>query len=135
LRDHGSDADTWAEVLRLCDGADSGVVVANGEGGERIELEFNATHASIIFADDERVLRPYFPCRDAASQDIDEFFCDGCGLRVGNLDGFLAHCMDRGEGFRLCGELFQSGTLPETMPADRPGSALVVEWKDYPLPE
>jgi len=111
------------------------VVIADGEGGERIELGFNATHASIIFADDEGVLRPYFPGRDAASQDIDEFFCDGCGLRVGNLDGSLARCMGRGEGFRLCGELLRSGALPATMPAEGPGSVLAVEWRDYPLPE
>ena len=65
LLDQGFDVEDWAEVARLCDKAASGVVVANGEGGERIELEFNALHASIIFADNESVLRPYFPGRDA----------------------------------------------------------------------
>jgi len=99
LRDRGFDAEDWEEVLSLCKEAVSGTVVANGERGERIELEFNATHASIIFADDERVLRPYFPGRDAASQAIDEFFCGGCGLRVSNLDGFLERVMNCSTGF------------------------------------
>jgi hypothetical protein len=128
--------DDWAEVLRVCDQAGSGVVVAHGEAGEHVEMEFNASNASIIYADDDRVLRPYLPGRDAASQDIDEFFCNSCGLRVGDLDKFLARCMGRSEGFRLCGALITSGSLPDAVPDDGAGQApSAVEWRDYPVPE
>src|SRR5262245_41552879 len=124
------DTTDGAEIVQACEAAPESVVLARGEGGEHVELEFNAAHASILLATDDALLRPNFTDRSAAEQSISEFFCGGCNLRVGNMAGFLARSMGRTEGIRLCGALLSSGELPHVLP----GGGEAVEWRDYPRP-
>lgn len=131
LLDAAYDTADWTEVVRVCQGAPEGVVVARGEDGEQVEFEFNATHASILLATDDALLRPYFPGRSDAEQDISEFFCGECNLRVGNMARFLARSMGRAEAFRLCSILLNGGELPCELPE---AGGEPVEWRNYPRP-
>lgn len=73
---------SWAEAARVFRGAETGDLDGQADG-ECVSLEFDASHAAVVYMGrDGVIVRPYFPHRAAATQDLAPFF-DGCGIRVG----------------------------------------------------
>lgn len=91
-------------------------------GDEQVSLEFNAEHAAVLYMRaGEAVLRPYFPHRSAESQDLSPFFCDCCGVQIGDPDEYLSRFLGRQDGFRLFEALLHGPGLPDRLPLPRGG--------------
>ena len=102
---------SWEAALERARSSSSGVLSGAGEGGDWIELEFNATRAAVWYRTaGEKMLRPYFPHRHESEQQVEE-------------EELLQGGMSREEGFRLFRAIVQSGQLLATIPeeqADQP---------------
>jgi hypothetical protein len=135
---------SWQEAVDLARATSAGDLTAQSDG-EFAKLEFNATHAAVLYMGrDGVILRPYFPNRSAADQNLSRFFCGGCGIRVGSQDEYLARFFDREHGFRLFAAVVGSPSLPTEMPdislgqlvlpgfADVVAAASVLEWRPLP---
>ena len=106
----------WAEAMRVFGGSASGDFTAETEG-ECVSLEFNDVYAAVLYMGrDGVVLRPYFLHRPAADQDLQPFFCGGCGIRVGDRDEYLARFVSREDGFRLFVAVLANAALPTELP-------------------
>lgn len=94
-----------------------------GEAGdEHVSIEFNADHAAVLYLrSGEATLRPYFPHRSAESQDLSPFFCDCCGIRLGDADEYLSRFLGRQDGFRLFEALLHGPGLPDRLPSPQEG--------------
>jgi hypothetical protein len=112
----------WSEdeALSLAREAESGTLDATGEGGDYVELQFNAAHALVLYMTAGGTdLRPHFPNRKESGEGVEEFFCECCGVQLGDQAELLRRCMSREEGFRVCREILR-GRLPEKVPAAQP---------------
>jgi len=103
---------SWPDVLKETARLKSGEVAASSDAASA-QLEFNATHAAVLFMQrGGDILRPYFPGRPAEGQDITAFYCDCCGDLLGPRDEYLARFMERAEGFRLFEAMLREVELP-----------------------
>jgi hypothetical protein len=111
--------------------------------GECVSCEFNLTHAVVWYMDRGGVIfYPYLPDWPTVMQDFAPFFCDGCGIRLGSNEAFLARFFDRETGFRLFEAVLCGPPLPDSMPAMRPDQPLFpgferspprpLEWRPLP---
>jgi hypothetical protein len=146
---------TWSQAVHLFREAGAGDLNGQSEG-ECVSLEFNATHAAVLYMGrDGVILRPYFPRRPAAAQDLGPFFCGffcgSCGIRLGDQDEFLARfLLSRAEGFRLFAAVLGGTSLPSALPDPHPGQPVlpgleeavaelaagrVLEWRPLPSGE
>lgn len=108
------------EALRLARAAEGGTLSAAGEGGDCVEMQFDAAHALVLYmAAAGPILRPHFPNRKDSGQGVEEFFCECCGVQLGDRAELLGRCTSREEGFRLCRDIVR-GQLPETVPEANP---------------
>jgi hypothetical protein len=108
---------SWSEAVRVFRDTEAGNLTGQADG-ECISLEFNATHAAVLYMGrDGVILRPYFPHRPPAAQDLGPFFCGGCGIRVGDQADYLARFLvSRGDGLRLFTAALVGPTLPLEIP-------------------
>ena len=96
--------------------------LAGQSNGECVSLEFNARHAAVLYMGrDGVILRPYFPQRPSASQDLGPFFCRCCGIQLGNKEEYLARfLLSRADGFRLFEAVLAGSSLPSELPDPHP---------------
>jgi hypothetical protein len=133
---------SWADAMRVAREIEQGDIVAKSNG-ECIQCEFNSTHAVVLYMGrDGVILCPYLPDWPTVIQDFAPFFCDGCGIRLGTNEGYLARFFDREMGFRLFEAVLCGPPLPDSMPATRPDQPLFpgfesparrpLEWRPLP---
>lgn len=141
---------SWPEAIEAARATATGDLAAQSDG-ECVQLEFNASHAAVLYMGrDGVILRPYFPNRSAESQDLTPFFCGSCGIRVGAQDEYLARFFDREDGFRLFAEVLRGPSLPTELPKPEPrqpalsgfaeaaaklAASRVLEWRPLPNEE
>jgi hypothetical protein len=115
--------DRAAELFREAEAGD----LAGVSDGECVSLEFNATHAAVLYMGRDRVtLRPYIPRQSAAAQDLGPFFCRSCGIRVGDQDEYLSRfLLSRADGFRLFAAVLAGSPLPTELPDPYPGQRVL----------
>ncbi|OJW07114.1 MAG: hypothetical protein BGO49_28095 [Planctomycetales bacterium 71-10] len=111
----------WPEVVRAFRDFARGDLSAEA-GDEHVSFQFNAEHAAVLYMrSGAAVLRPYFPDRSAESQDLSPFFCDCCGVQLGDPDEYLSRFLDRQDGFRLFEALLHGPGLPDRLPIPHDG--------------
>jgi hypothetical protein len=111
---------SWPQAERVFFGATSGDLAGEADG-ECVSLEFNAIHAAVLYMGRDWVtLRPYFPHRPSAAQDLGPFFCE-VGLRRGPQDEYLRCFVGREDGFRLFKAVLIGPSLPSELPDPYPG--------------
>jgi hypothetical protein len=108
------------EAMRLAGEAQSGTLAATGEAGDCVEMQFDQSHALVLYmATDQRILRPHFPHRQETGEGVEAFFCECCGVQLGDKAEAFRKCMARGEAMRLCREILR-GRLPGAIPEPGP---------------
>jgi hypothetical protein len=117
---------TWPQAAQVFHDSESGALAGQSDG-ECVSLEFNATHAAVLYVGRDRViLRPYFPRSPAGAQDLGPFFCRSCGLRLGDQDEYLARfLLGRADGFRLFAAALAGPPLPVELPDPHPGQQVL----------
>jgi hypothetical protein len=116
LKDASLRPSSPAEALRLAAAVTKGTLGGTGEAGDCVELQFNCKHAMVLYMrPDLTILRPHFPNRRRTGEGIEEFFCECCGVQLGDKADMLSRCVDREEGFLLCREIL-NGRLPNAVP-------------------
>ena len=102
------------EALRLAGAIDFGELAGTGENGDCVQLQFNREHAFVLYMGrDETIYRPHFPKTGQSGEGVEEFFCEHCGVQLGDRTELLAHCTDRDDGFSICREIL-GGNLPQS---------------------
>lgn len=138
---------SWPEARRMARANETGDLAAQSDG-ECVQLEFNATHAAVLYMGRDGIIRwPYRPNSPTDAQDITPYFCKCCGIRIGSQDGYLARFFERADGFRLFEAVLRGPTLPAELPrrnADQPvidrfevavdewAITRVLEWRPLP---
>jgi hypothetical protein len=114
------------EAVEVFRDAEDGELAADVDG-EGATLEFNAAHAAVIYMGRDRLLlRPYFPLRPAAAQDLGPFFCRSCGIRQGDRDEYLSRfLLTRTDGLRLFAAVLAGPPLPSELPDPHPGQRVL----------
>jgi hypothetical protein len=113
------------EALRLAMEAERGTLDLTGERGDCVEVQFDAVHALVLYmGTDRKILRPHLPNRKETGQGIEEFFCECCGVQLGDRAEMLTRCTSREEGFRLCREILR-GRLPDAIPVSSPDQSFL----------
>jgi hypothetical protein len=136
---------SWPEAVRAFRDAQLGDLVGQADG-ECVSLEFNATDAAVLYMGrDGVILRPYFPHRQSAAQDLGPFFCGGCGIRVGDQAEYLSRfLLTREDGLRVFAAVLAGPPLPAELPDPQPGQPLFpglesaaseLEWRPLPSDE
>jgi hypothetical protein len=143
------DALSWPQAVRVFHDAAVGELSGQADD-ECVSLEFDATHAAVLYMGRGGViLRPYFPNRPAATQDLGPFFCGACGIRLGPKNEYLARFVGREDGFRLFRAVLIGPCLPSQLPDPHPGQPFlpgfeaaaelaaerVLEWRPLPSRE
>jgi hypothetical protein len=106
----------WREAISAAQELAVGSLCADRQG-ESMNLEFNATHAALLYARRlEPTLRPYFPNRAPELQDVRPFFCGSCSVFLGSKDEYLSRFLDRESGFRLFVAALHGPPLPTMLP-------------------
>jgi hypothetical protein len=101
---------------------EQGSLGGNGESGDCVELQFDSSHALVLYMRaDWTILRPHLPNRRRTGEGVEDFFCECCGVQLGDRVAMLSQCVSREEGFRLCREIL-NGRLPDAIPvrSDQP---------------
>jgi len=102
------------EALGLAEGMEFGELGGTGENGDCVQLQFNREHAFVLYmAVDQRIFRPHFPKRMVSGRGVEDFFCEHCGVQLGDRSELMAQCTDRDDGFSICREIL-GGHLPQT---------------------
>jgi hypothetical protein len=112
---------SWHQAVRLFRDAESGELTGQSDG-ECVSLEFDATHAAVLYmGQDAVILRPYFPRESVVAQDVGQFFCGSCGIRKGHQDEYLMRfLLNRVEGFALFRAVLAGSPLPTQLPDPEP---------------
>jgi len=125
---------TLSEVLAVASQWEEGAVAAE-RGGECVQLEFNSSHAAVLYmGPDKTILRPFFPGRSAESQDISPYFCRCCGIHLGPQDEYLSKFVSRDRGVQLFVAVIESSELPTVLPGVPIGADSAVRWTPLPAP-
>jgi hypothetical protein len=91
-----------------------GTLNATGDGGDCLQMQFNESHAMVLYMTHEGVLlRPHFPNRSLTGAGIEEYYCECCGVQLGDIDQLAAQCMNREEGISLCDRILH-GEVPDS---------------------
>ena len=116
---------SWPQAARVFRDAPAGELAGQSDG-ECVALEFDPARAAVLFMGPDRVvLRPYFPRRPAAAQDLRPCFC-GCGIRLGNHAEYLSRfLLSRADGFRLFAAVLAGPALPPELPEALPGQPML----------
>jgi hypothetical protein len=126
---------TLPEALEVAAGCEKGTVAAQ-RTGHCVQLEFNNTHAAVLYMGaDKVILRPYIPSRSHQSQDVTPFFCNGCGILIGSLDEYLTRFFNRDAGIRLFVSVVSNVELPAHFPGTPAEPESEIQWIPLTKPD
>jgi len=120
LQDASLKPSTVIEALCLAREASGGELAATGDGGDCVEVQYEAGYAVVLYmTSNGTILRPRFPGRIVNGDGVEDFFCHCCGVQLG-YRGELVRCSARQEeSFRLWCAILE-GQLPESLPEPHP---------------
>src|SRR5262249_13953487 len=123
---------SWPQVAEVFHETSAGEFEGQSQG-EYVYLEFNATRAAVLYRGRDGVyLRPYFPRQPAADQDLGPFYCDGCGIRLGDPDEYLARfLLSREEGLCLFAAVLAGPPLPSELPDLHEGQPVLPGFEEW----
>jgi hypothetical protein len=116
---------SWEQAVGVFRDADAGDLSGQADG-ECVSLEFNTSHAAVLYMRRDRViLRPYLLHRPAAAQDLGPFVCGECGIELGDKNEYLARFVSREDGLRLFTAVLASPLLPSELPDPNAGQPVL----------
>ena len=120
LEDASLKPSTQAQALRLAGDSQDGTLGATGDLGDCLDMQYDSMHALVLYAAAcGPIFRPHFPNREETGARVEEYFCECCGVQLGDRKEMLRCCLRRDEGFRVCRAILH-GQLPDTIPEENP---------------
>ena len=104
LEDSSLELSSEDEALHIAREEESGTIGATGETGDCVEMQFDRAHALVLYmAADQTILRPQFLHREVSGEGVEEFFCECCGVQLGNKTEMLSRGCDHANPDEVAG--------------------------------